>query len=840
MAEQEAASGGGGGGLSNADFARLFRTEARQEAGVQEVEMEEKAGGNDVDARGFNPMQQAAMRRRQEMAGEPHPPTEEEARDTEAALPPPARGGLGGIGFMSSIASSGGTLPARGGISVVSNGRKAKTKTFSWEKHTTGFGTKMLAKMGFKGRLGKKEDGVSSTIEVKKRPTQMGIGYGDFTEASNLKQNRKLQKELKGETFDEDADRKQREREAEVLQEDDTLWRRRKAPIGGKKHKRAADLTLEAQSKKKKRADVVLDMRGPDVRVLSDITAAYDVDPQRMEAAKPKLGDELIYNVRMVVNLAQGKIYDLTQKIDANAENAAVMKKEAKLIKAQLDMDDVRLQHVQGIVQQLKKLDELRDRALEARSVEPLLTHLRVIRRNFPLEFDAHKLQQLVPSLCMPPLRALLSVSDLLDSEASGDVIEQFRQIQMFLLELPSVKTTAGSNSPTNVLPVIREKTVAMGDELYNFILEETLWPAMVQCVNVQWEVCGAASDCIATFVRFRPHLSSEFEQAFLCQLVLPRLKNACHRWNPQTDSTPIDEWLLPWLPYVGSAMESLYPDIQLALASALNQWHPSDLSILAVISTWRKLWGEREYAKFTHRHIVRKLIRCLNRDFEINPQNQSLEALTWVLPWKDYLPERQFIALFEGEFFPKWLKVLRKWVSGTPDLAELEKWYRGWKLFFEKNKMAKHDRLIPHFHGALTLLQVASESVDVPAEKRPPVPELSKSAAKNYQDALAKAGADAEDGDKSSNGETRRRASKEPPLREGKTSPRSVSRNVSLKDVLENLAISHSLTFMPKGFHDGQQVYAFGKHQVIIEQGVVFMEETKGSFKPVDLEQLL
>lgn len=95
-----------------------------------------------------------------------------------------------------------------------------------------------------------------------------------------------------------------------------------------------------------------------------------------------------------------------------------------------------------------------------------------------------------------------------------------------------------------------------------------------------------------------------------------------------------------------------------------------------------------------------------------------------------------------------------------------------------------------------------------------------------NYQDALALA---------------RDEEVKESPVREAKSSPRSVSRStVSLKDVIENLAISHNLTFMPKGFHDGQQVYAFGKHQIIIEQGVVFMEESKGAFKPVDLEQLL
>ncbi|KAG6613654.1 STIP-like protein [Phytophthora cinnamomi] len=800
-----------GGGMSNADFARMFRQEARQEASDQHHATQQDASPLDDRDRESNPMQAAARRRRQEM-------------DPDAD---PGLGSGSGLGLGSRSGSGLGFRPNSGsgtglGVDQKKDARAPKSKTFGWEKHTTGFGTKMLAKMGFKGRLGKKEDGVSATIAVKMRPVQMGIGYGDFVEASNLQQNRKLQKELKGETVEDEemADK------ASGAVEDDSLWRKRKLVAPRRKHKRAADLAQELQDmKKQKRSDVVLDMRGPSVRVLSDVTAAYDVDSQRVEAAKPKLGDELIYNVRMVVNLAQGKIYDLTQKIDANTESVAAMKKEAKMIKAQLNVDDVRLQHMQAMVEQMKALDKLREQALEMQSVEPILSHLRSIRRSFPLEFDAHKLQQLVPSICLPPLRALLTESDLLEQKSRDGVVQQFRLIQTFLTELPSKRAANDAATSSSVLPVIREKTLAEGDDLYNFVLEETLWPAIVQCVNIDWQAKSAPSDCVDAFLKFRPHLSSEFEEAFLSQLVLSRLKKECHRWDPRSDTIPIHEWLLPWLPYLGSAMKSLYPDIRLALAGALNQWHPSDLSVLAVLTPWRDLWGEREYGKFTHRHIVRKLIRCLHREFEINPENQSLEALMWVLAWKDHLPDRQFIALLEGEFFPKWLKVLRKWVSGSPNLIELEKWYCGWKLLFEKNELATNERLLVHFHGALTLLQVATESVGVSGESRPPIPELNSSAAMNYQDALALA---------------RDEEVKKSPIREAKTSPRSVSRSVSLKDVIENLAISHNVTFMPKGFHDGQQVYVFGKHQIIIEQGVVFMEESKGSFRPVDLEQLL
>lgn len=846
MAEQEDAKQASRTGMTNADFARIFRQETRQAAEEEARDTAAAAEEREEDRpRGLGGLGFGATRRNFLARGEPQTGAfgggrggdgEGSATEQRAGLGlgASANGSGVGIGFTRQRDASQETkkkeAPAMTKAQLVNLGK--------WEKHTKGFGLKMLSKMGFKGRLGKDESGVSSTIEVVQRPALMGIGYGNFTEASALKHNRKLARELKGETVEEEAERKREE--AEGLAEDDTLWRKRKVPVGAKKYKRAADVSHEVQAKKKTRNDVILDMRGPDVRVLSNVSDAYDVDPQKLEAAKPKIGEELIYNVRMVVNLSQGKICDLTSKIDTNTENVASLKKEARIISAQVSMEAVRLRHIEDMMSNMKKLEKVAEDALQNQNVEGILTLLSDIRGSFPQEFEAYKLHQLVPSLCIPPLKALLTASSLSDNDTRSSTVQQYRLIQVFLLEVPH-DSKSGLNTG-GVFHYIREKVNSAGDDIYNCILEATLWPAVSQFVTYQWQVKESPEECIDFFALFRPHLSSEFANAFLRQLVLPRLKKECQRWDPQTDMSLIHDWLLPWMPFLGDAMESLYPDIRLTLASALNQWHPSDLSVLAVLSPWKDVWGEHEYAKFTHRHVIRKLIRCLHRDFEINPQKQSLEALTWVLAWRDHLPERQFIALFEGEFFPKWLQVLRKWVADSPNLMELEQWYRGWKRFFEKQQMANHHQLLIHFHGALVLLETASERFPQDGEQRIPIPVLNKTAPSSYQEALVKAKNEdpaAEDGDGSSNDDSSRLGSASSTKFEQKKKKKP-SHAVGLKDVIESLAISNNIMFMPKGFHDGQQVYMFGSHHILIEQGVVFAEKTKGSFEPVDIEQLL
>ncbi|CCI48000.1 unnamed protein product [Albugo candida] len=696
-----------------------------------------------------------------------------------------------------------------------------------WEKHTKGFGKKMLEKMGFSGRLGKDEKGVSSIIEVVQRPKQAGIGFGKTSDPREAKKNRVSQEGI----YDDNS---RPNNEGEVPTADDSMWRKRKLITDTKNRKRYRSVTnvlqtsFEASSTYLER---IVDMRGTQVRHFSDMASVCRHSSEQAKMDECKLGEELIYNLQLVVDSAGKDIQYLRRAADEAEGEALKAAIEVNTVSSKLEQEKCRLVKLEGFLSSLQQTD----RALDLPAVETIfsvMSSLQIIRSDFPDEFDAHNLFDIVPSLVIPSLQAQLSGIQLLREDDNDMILEQIRLLHSFFIENESVDCDPIRNPRHCSLPRRSKfqygKLSAQGGAIYNHILEETLWTASYQCITMQWNVFDPEA-CILFYSKFRPYLTETFAQAFLGKLILPRLRKACLQWTWSTDtpSVSIYNWVSPWTEHLDAHMEVLYVDIRVALGNALNQWHPSDISMLHHVFPWREVWGEEQYSRFTHRHVMRRLIRTLHREFDINPKKQSLDVLKWILAWKEHLPDYQSIAFFEGEFFPRWLHVLRKWILGKPNLTEIAQWYSGWKQFFMKQKLATEPRLMIHFHGALFMIEKLYESSEEV------IPVLNQMAPKSYQEAIACV-------------DDRRAKSFEEAKRKRAFQKRASglscnqSSSVGLRDVVEHLAINYDLVFKPKGTHDGQPVYSFGSHNIIIEQGVVFVDKGKGDFVPIDVEKLV
>ncbi|KAF3436739.1 hypothetical protein FNV43_RR19486 [Rhamnella rubrinervis] len=189
-----------------------------------------------------------------------------------------------------------------------SQGEEEETTVQFWgcgvfEKHTKGIGMKLLEKMGYKGGgLGKNQQGIVAPIEAKLRPKNMG--NRKVVSPERMEMNSKA-KALPVSTQQLPGKVKER------------LWSKRAA----KKNNREDYMTAEELLAKKQEevsAEVfvqkVLDMRGPQVRVLTNLEN-LNAEEQAREQDVPM--PELQYNIRLILDLAELDI----QKIDKDLTN---------------------------------------------------------------------------------------------------------------------------------------------------------------------------------------------------------------------------------------------------------------------------------------------------------------------------------------------------------------------------------------------------------------------------------------------------------------------------------------------------------------------------------------
>lgn len=180
-----------------------------------------------------------------------------------------------------------------------------------------------------------------------------------------------------------------------------------------------------------------------------------------------------------------------------------------------------------------------------------------------------------------------------------------------------------------------------------------------------------------------------------LDQLVLPKLQKAIANWNPRKDDVSLQTLVFPWLPLMGLRMEELISDACRRFRSLLRAWTapegvPKDLAkwkdvCLSTLSdegfcscfvSCTKVFDPAEWEGMLTKYVLPKLGAALREDLKINPRNQNMEPLHWVLAWEGLFRASTFSQLFESGFFPQWLNILHIWlVQPNPNFAEVADW---------------------------------------------------------------------------------------------------------------------------------------------------------------------
>ena len=220
---------------------------------------------------------------------------------------------------------------------------------------------KLLNKFGFSGRLGAREDGVSRAVEVVVRPNGQGLGFGDFTESSALVVNKKLVAEWSGVEYKEEEIIEIKKTKKIITEQiaDSKSWKKNKNKNENEKSNvRTVSVNdyINGKGEEDKKL-VIIDMRGEQTRVLTDYSEINTI-PMEEKDNTPKIGQELLYNINLVVDLLEIDVTKESKKLSQESKKVHIISSEINLLEDQLKRDLPRLKRIESVMQILKKVSE--------------------------------------------------------------------------------------------------------------------------------------------------------------------------------------------------------------------------------------------------------------------------------------------------------------------------------------------------------------------------------------------------------------------------------------------------------------------------------------------------
>lgn len=169
-----------------------------------------------------------------------------------------------------------------------------------------------------------------------------------------------------------------------------------------------------------------------------------------------------------------------------------------------------------------------------------------------------------------------------------------------------------------------------------------------------------------------------------LFDYIIPKLKNELSKVsNTNFPEKGLYSWLSPWLNLLEIVSQTKGIEIfsafkvvlRLKLIQLLQNWQPHETRISSEIIKFQSIIDPKSYNSMIAQYVTPKLTHHINK-LEINPQNQQIAPVQWVISWQKCVDQSMLLVLF-----PKLLQVLDRWVQTTNcDVEEVMEWYQGWK----------------------------------------------------------------------------------------------------------------------------------------------------------------
>ena len=730
-----------------------------------------------------------------------------------------------------------------------------------FEKHTKGFGSKYLEKYNFKGRLGKREQGITKPIMVLTR--KQGAGLGSVREATNLKQNREIAEDIFGKKMDSTSSD---DDDDEAMVEDQIpLWQRGYGENGSAGYASLGDKSNSRQNYKKRKRGKDFPNDGikgiqEDIKRTTTIVDMRYGKPQNVEKVSNKLergiGIELLYNINMLVENIDNDFYNLKREKRAKELHRSSLQSNKSMLQitANNARDDIKkLEHIFSLLESCKTLacvttSESNVKGSRYTWLDQIEKVFLVLREKFSDYFHQYGLYRVMPEVILPWINKSFR-------KENGKFIDQSKEMRKVMERVyacfGNYEFPCSTKEELNIFDQIMDKSVVL--KMEREIIQNNWNPIENSDVLINllilWRKDNLMSDYHFNSLiddQIVPKLMHTLESSYNSSRFVDSSLNVENSFSSTT--IPPHLWLHQWLPLLKEKIHRLSDVISQVLATIIttalsrNGKHRDAVEYLlpwrGILSTWSL---DEIIESIVIPHLVVDFRRAASNYVSLT---YSFNNVKNAIKWSELLNPINLLSLLEGEFFPYCIQGLKKLLGDNNgqkqiDLKLVLGWYNNLKASIDGpnnfiKKFQYSDRMQESLNKILSFINayLSNGSKAVAILEAPKVSTYEQMLQLNQLNDIKD---DIERG-KVINGANRL------PTMENKP---PLTRKMNFKALLESIAEKEELLFMPwdggRQHSNGKAIYIFGNAcKIYMDNGVVFLKGNTNEWEPVSLEDLI
>jgi tuftelin-interacting protein 11 len=530
--------------------------------------------------------------------------------------------------------------------------KKAKLDDGS-AKLKSGFGAKLMAKMGYKGEggLGREGEGISEPIQVVLRGTKGGVGIVAEKSQQQRREERR-RAEVNGEDYIDTSEEERRERK--------------------KKAKAKGEARTTAPRPKK----TVFEMEAAGIHVPLALQSIIDATTG---TSTPASGVSLRgTDIVPFESSLQARVRrDLTSFSEAfeelQLESQAIAPQEWALEK-----------ELETLERQMEEVEDIRARleSMRASSFQDACAGLKDLRAAYP----SRPLHRESIAVIYPYFSQMVAAWSPLEN-ALEEVAGPFSELADIFQPRSRRMNTQAYTHPSEALvartTIDEEEAIKRGTTSSYETMMLKVWLPTVSSAVTQWDVKDP-HPMVQLLDAWTPALPPFLAKRVLEQITR-KLSTSVHEWNPRKSKRSPHIWIVEWLPYLRPADldpkgSGLVAEVKRKLRHALQS---IDLSRgpMSGMEQWRRVFGKTEFDRLLTAHLVPRFATHLRDNLEINPAEQDLAPLEAVFAWKGLVSDQVLGELLSAQFFPKFLHTIHQWLSSEAVVfGEVEEWIQWWR----------------------------------------------------------------------------------------------------------------------------------------------------------------